>query len=372
MKKISYFGLVLSILFFASCQNKQQQQQQGAAAMPYPVIEVPNRTVTAHTSYPVSIEGTINSAVRAKVSGYITQVLVDEGQAVKKGQTLFRIETEALSQDAGAAQANINAAQIEVDRLRPLVEKNIISPVQLTTAEARLAQAKATYKSILANIDYATIKSPVDGYVGSIPYREGTLVSPADPTPLTTVSVTDEVYAFFTMNERDYLNFIQEVEGESLVDKIKNLPPVELELVNGEVYKHKGKIETVTGQVNTSTGTISFRATFPNPNRLLANGNSGRIRIPRTYENVPVVPASATFEQQGRVYVFKVQGDTLAVSSSISVKDRVDNIVVVGSGVEAGDKILAQGVGKVRNNTPIVPQPVAFDSIANSINVVFK
>jgi len=128
----------------------------------------------------------------------------------------------------------------------------------------------------------------------------------------------------------------------------------------------------VTGQVNTSTGTISFRATFPNPNRLLANGNSGRIRIPRTYENVPVVPASATFEQQGRVYVFKVQGDTLAVSSSISVKDRVDNIVVVGSGVEAGDKILAQGVGKVRNNTPIVPQPVAFDSIANSINVVFK
>src|SRR5690606_521435 len=124
MKKISYFGFVLSILFFASCQNKQQQQQQGAAAMPYPVIEVPNRTVTAHTSYPVSIEATLNSAVRAKVSGYITLVLVDEGRAVKKGQTLFRIETEALSQDAGAAQANINAAQIEVARLRPLVEKN--------------------------------------------------------------------------------------------------------------------------------------------------------------------------------------------------------------------------------------------------------
>src|SRR5690606_34471360 len=251
-------------------------------------------------------------AVRAKVSGYITQVLVDEGQAVKKGQTLFRIETEALSQDAGAAQANINAAQIEVDRLRPLVEKNIISPVQLTTAEARLAQAKATYKSILANIDYATIKSPVVTSASSA---------------VTTISVTDDVYATFTKNERDYLHFIQPVEGESLVDKIKNLPPVELELVNGEAYKHKGKIETVTRQVNTSTGATSFRATFPNPNRLLANGNSGRIRIPRTYENVPVVPASATFEQQGRVYVFKVQGDTLAVSSSISVKDRVDNIV---------------------------------------------
>ena len=371
MKKISYFGFVFSILLLTSCQKKQEQQQ-GPTAMPYPVVEVPNRTVTAYTSYPVSIEGTINSAVRAKVSGYITQVLVDEGQAVKRGQTLFRIETQALSQDAGAAQANINAAQVEVDKLKPLVDKNIISPVQLTTAEARLAQAKAAYNSIVANIDYATIKSPVDGYVGSIPYREGTLVGPADPTPLTIVSVTNEVYAFFTMNERDYLNFIQEVEGEKLTDKIKNLPPVALELVNGEVYKHEGKIETVTGQVNTSTGTVSFRATFPNPNRILANGNSGRIRIPKTYENTPVVPASATFEQQGRVYVFKVQGDTVAVSSTIAVKDRVNNIVVVASGIEAGEKIVAQGVGKIQNNMPIVPQPVAFDSIANSINVVFK
>ncbi len=371
MKKISFFGFAFSLLFLASCQKKQEQQQ-GPTAMPFPVVEVPNRTVTAYTSFPVSIEGTINSAVRAKVSGYITQVLVDEGQAVKRGQTLFRIETQALSQDAGAAQANINAAQVEVDKLKPLVEKNIISSVQLTTAEARLAQAKAAYNSIVANIDYATIKSPVDGYVGSIPYREGSLVSPADPTPLTTVSVTNEVYAFFTMNERDYLDFIQEVEGEKLADKIKNLPPVELELVNGQVYKHKGKIETITGQVNTSTGTVSFRATFPNPNRILANGNSGRIRIPKIYENTPVVPASATFEQQGRVYVFKVQGDTVAVSSTIAVKDRINNIVVVASGIEAGEKIVAQGVGKIRNNMPIVPQPVAFDSIANSINVVFK
>src|SRR5690606_18404092 len=231
------------------------------------------------------------------------------------GQTLFRIETQALSQDAGAARANINAAQVEVDKLKPLVEKNIISPVQLTTAEARLAQAKANYNSIVANIDYATIKSPVNGYVGSIPHREGALVSPADPTPLTTVSVTNEVYAFFTMNERDYLNFIQEAKGENLNEKIKNFPPVELELVNGEIYKHKGKIETVTGQVNASTGTVSFRATFPNPNRILANGNSGKIRIPKTYENAVVVPEASTFEQQGIVYVYKVQGDKIGRAS---------------------------------------------------------
>ncbi|SMO64183.1 membrane fusion protein, multidrug efflux system [Saccharicrinis carchari] len=372
MKQMSYFSLIVSLFLLTACQNQKGGQRQEQRAMPYPVVQVPQKTVTGYTSFPVSIEGTINSAVRAKVSGYITSVLVDEGQRVKKGQTLFEIETQALSQDAGAAKANMNVAQVEVEKLRPLVEKNIISKVQLSTAEAKLAQAKASYNSIVANIAYATIKSPVNGYVGSIPYRQGTLVSPADPMPLTTVSVTDEVYAFFAMNESDYLDFIQNTEGSTLSEKINNFPPVALELVNGSVYEKEGKIETVTGQVNPSTGTVSFRATFPNPSRLLANGSSGKIRIPIRYENAVVVPESATFEQQGRVYVYKLQGDTLAVSATVKVKDRVGSLAVITSGIKAGDMIVAKGVGKIRNNTPIVPQPMPFDSIANSLNVVFK
>src|SRR5690606_12535445 len=226
--------------------------------------------------------------------------------------------------------------------------------------------------SIAANIDYATIKSPVNGYVGAIPSRQGALVSPADPTPLTTVSAIDNVYAYFSMNEKEYLDFLRQAKGNTLSEKIDHFPAVELQLVNGDIYQQKGKIETVTGQVNTSTGTVSFRAVFPKPNRILANGNSGKIRIPKTYENVVVVPEASTYEQQGRVYVYEVQGDTLAVSSSIAVKDRVNSLVIVESGIEAGDKIKAQGVGKVRNNTPIIPQPVAFDSIAHSLKVVFK
>lgn len=372
MKQIIYFGLILSIFLLTSCQNNKQRQQQGQRAMPYPVVQVPLKTLTGYTSYPVSIEGTINSAVRPKVSGYITAVLVDEGQKVSKGQTLFSIETQSLSQDAGAAKANVNVAQVEVDKLRPLVEKEIISKVQLATAEAKLAQAKANYNSIMANIGYATIKSPVNGYLGAIPYREGALVSPADPAPLTTVSVTDEVYAFFAMNEKDYLDFIQNAQGNTLTEKINNFPEVELELVNGMIYEEVGKIGTVTGQINPSTGTVSFRATFPNPGQLLANGSSGKIRIPKTFENVVVVPESATFEQQGRVYVYKVQGDTLAVSAPVVVNDRVDHLAIITSGINEGDKIVAKGVGKIRNNTPIVPQSMPFDSIANSLKVVFK
>ncbi|WP_324719669.1 efflux RND transporter periplasmic adaptor subunit [Salinimicrobium sp. HB62] len=371
MTKSTFLGLFITALLAISCQDNEQAQQQ-TAATPLPVIEVPQRTVTGYTSYPVSIEGTVNSAVRAKVPGYITQVLVDEGEKVRKGQTLFKLETESLSQDAGAAKANVNAAQVEVDKLKPLVEKGIISPVQLETAKARLEQAKAGYSSIAASIGYATIKSPVDGYVGAINFREGALVSPGDPTPLTTVSDIDEVYAFFSMNERDYLNFIQNAEGENLSEKIDNFPPVQLQLVNDQIYSETGEIQTVTGQIDPTTGTVGFRAMFPNPNNILASGNSGRIRIPRTYENFPVVPESASFEQQGRVYVYGVQGDSLAVSVPIEVVDRVQNLIVVKEGIKPGDRIVAQGVGKLRNNTPIIPQPIPFDSIATSIKPIFK
>ncbi|WP_029033075.1 efflux RND transporter periplasmic adaptor subunit [Salinimicrobium terrae] len=372
MRNLSFIIYILSAFTAVSCQDQNQGQQQAGGAAPFPVIEVSQRTVTGFTSYPVSIEGIVNSAVRAKVPGYITQVLVDEGEKVSKGQILFKLETESLSQDAGAAKANVNAAQVEVDKLKPLVEKGIISSVQLETAKARLEQAKAGYSSIAASIDYANIKSPVDGNVGAINFREGALVSPGDPTPLTTVSDIDEVYAFFSMNERDYLNFIQNAEGENLSEKIGNFPPVQLQLVNDQIYSELGEIQTVTGQVDPSTGTVGFRAIFPNPNGILASGNSGRIRIPRTYANFPVVPESASFEQQGRVYVYGVQGDSIAISVPIEVVDRVQNLIVVGAGVEPGDMIVAQGVGKLRNNTPIVPQPVSFDSIATSIKPIFK
>ncbi|GAA5039379.1 hemolysin D [Marivirga lumbricoides] len=371
MKKTVYLTFTAAILLFTAC-SEEQKQRQSQGPMPYPVVQVPTKDVTGYKIYPAEIEGTISSAVRAKVSGYITDVLVDEGQKVQKGQTLFRLETQSLSQDAGAAKANVNAAQVEVNRLKPLVEKGIISDVQLETAEAKLAQAKASYNSISANIDYATIKSPVNGYVGAIPYRQGALVSPSDPTPLTTVSQVDEVYAYFSLNEKDYLNMLQSTQGKNLDEKIKNLPKVELELVNGKIYEHEGTIQTATGQVNTTTGTVSFRAIFNNPERLLANGNSARIRIPEVYENATVVPELSTYEQQGKVYVYKVVGDSVAISSPITVKDRINQLVVVESGIKPNEKIVFQGIGKLRNNTPIKPQPVSFDSVAQSLEVVFK
>lgn len=378
MKKIRFTYLLLSLpiagLILSSCGNSegnasQQQQQQ---AMPYPVITIPSETVTAYDTYPTSLEGIVNSEVRAKTSGYITEVLVDAGQKVRKGQTLFRLETESISQDAAAAQANVNAAQVEVDKLGPLVDKGIISAVQLETAKAKLAQAKSSYNAIVANIGYSTIKSPVDGYVGAINLREGALVSPTSQMPLTTVADISKIYAFFSLNEKEYLDFIHNREGETIDDKIKNMPKVRLVLANGELYPIEGTIETINSQVNASTGTVSFRAVFDNPNRLLSSGYSGRIQIPNVYENATIVPASSTFERQGITYVYKVQGDTLAVSNSVEVLNRVDNLIIVGEGVTAGDQIVARGVDKLRGKTPIQAQHVEFDSIARGLKRVFK
>src|SRR5690554_6004606 len=313
-----FIGLLASLLLF-SCNKGNNAQQQAVSALPFSVIEVPTKSLIGYDTYPANIEGTNNNAVRAKVSGYITKVLVDEGQKVRKGQILFTLETQSMSQDAEAAKANVNAAQVEVDRLIPLVEKNIISKVQLETAKAKLAQAKSAYSSVVATIDYANIRSSIDGYVGAINFREGALVSPNDALPLTTVSTTDEVYVYFALNEKDYINFISKTEGKTKEEKLKNFPLVELQLANGELYSEKGKIETYTGQVDKTTGTVSFRAKFKNPNGILANGNSGTIRIPKEYKDVIVVPEVATFEQQGIDYVYAVKNDT-AYATIVKIK----------------------------------------------------
>lgn len=371
LAKKNIFALSFVVyLGFISCKDTTQQNQEQISE--FPVLEIPVKSVTSFTTYPARLEGTTSSEVRAKMSGYITEVLVDEGQAVKKGQLLFRLETQTLSQDAEAAQANVNAAQVEVDRLIPLVEKNIISPVQLETAKAKLAQAKSAFNSIQANIGYANIQSPVDGFVGSIRFREGSLVSPNDAIPLTTVADTRNMYAYFALSEKDYINFIETAQGENLKEKIKNMPKVRLVMANGTIYEQKGTIETVTGQIDRQTGTVSFRAIFPNTSGLLANGSSGSIRVPKFYEDVLVAPEASTFEQQGIVYVYRVQGDSIAISTPIQIKERVNQMVVIQSGVEKGQKIVAQGVGRLRNNTLINPNLVAFDSIMNSFNTVFQ
>ncbi|MGC1630618.1 MAG: efflux RND transporter periplasmic adaptor subunit [Gelidibacter sp.] len=367
--------IVMSLSFIAlfwSCGDKQQAPQGPQGPMPFQVTTIPQENVTGFTIFPTSIEGVNNSEVRSKISGYITEVLVDEGQKVRKGQTLFRLETQSLTQDADAAKANVNAAQVELDKLKPLVEKNIISSVQLETAKAKLMQAQSAYNSIGANIGYATIKSPVDGYVGAIRLRVGNLVSPTSQEPLTTVSDISKVYAYFSMNEKEYLDFIQKTEGTDIASKIKNLPKVTLILANGSTYDQEGTIETINSQVNVHTGSIAFRAIFNNDARILTNGNSGKIKIPKAYNNAVVVPMQSTYEQQGSYYVYKLGADDMAVATRINVLASVDNLYIISDGLKKGDKIVANGISKLRGDSKITPMEIPFDSVAKPAQTFFR
>lgn len=365
---------LLALLLIMSC-GEDASKSAAAASRPaplLPVVELPLQTVTTYKMYPTNIEGLTNSDVRAKISGYITDVLVDEGEKVKKGQVLFKLETQSMNQDAAAAKANVNAAQVEVDKLKPLVEKNIISAVQLETAKAKLAQAKSGYSGIAANIGYGTIKSPVDGYVGSIRLRKGSLVSPNDQQPLTTVSDISNVYAYYSMNEKEYLDFLQSAEGTSKADKIKNFPKVSLILANGVEYDSKGTIETINSQINPKSGTISFRALFKNDNELLTNGNSGTIKVPTVFENVVVVPQQATFEQQESVFVYQVGEDNKTTAQAITVKATSGSLYVIESGINEGETIVIKGISKLRSGMEIQPKMSDFDSIVKPITKEFQ
>jgi membrane fusion protein (multidrug efflux system) len=363
-----------SFLLILNCTNKQENNVALNQAPPaaFPVSQMQPKTVTGYQEYPTSIEGLINTAVSPKTSGYIQKVFVDEGQKVKKGQVLFQLETQSLSQDAGAAKARINVTQIEVDKLIPLVEKNIISAVQLETAKANLAQAKANYSSVSASIGYARIKSPIDGNIGAINFREGALVGVNDPIPLTSVSNITQVYAFFSLTETQYLDFLQNSEGKNVSEKLANFPAVNLILANGNMYAEKGKIQTSTKQINQNTGTVSLRAVFNNPTQLLTNGNSGKIQIPIIYKNVTVIPQVATYEQQGNIMLYKLGKENKVSNTIVKVKAAIDNLYVIESGVDLNDKIIVSGAGKLRDGMTISPQETSFEEAIKPIATLFK
>lgn len=389
--------ILFSVAAFSLTACKKEAPKQDGPK-PFPVVSVENKNIVGYDTFPASIEGRVNNDVRAKIQGYITQVLVDEGQYVTKGQPLFRLETNILTENAAAskagigaaesniaaAQAQVNAANVEVNKLKPLVQKNIISNVQLQTAQANLAQAQAglqqaiaakrqavaNYKGVEANIDYSVIRAPISGVIGKLPLKVGSLVGPTDQVALTTISDTSEIFAYFSMNEKAYFDFLEKSVGANVPEKIKNLSMVELQLANGSIYPEKGRIEAITGSLDPTTGTIQFRVSFKNAQKLLSNGNSGTIRFPKHYDNVLVVPESATYEQQGIVYVYKVEKDT-ARNTVVEVIERIDNLALIKSGVKKGEVIIAAGTGNVKPGTAVKPKKISMDSLVQSVKPKF-
>jgi membrane fusion protein (multidrug efflux system) len=355
MKKIPITSFILALVVF-SCGKKEEQQMPPQSPMPFPVETVAKEDATIYQEYTANLEGQQNVEIRPKVNGFIQKMYVDEGQMVKKGQLLFKLETQTLNQDASAAKAMVQAAQVEVDRLKPLVDRKIISNVQLETAKAKLAQAKSAYGSIAATIGYGTITSPVNGVVGSLPYREGSLVNPTSEMPLTTVSDSKVMRAYFTMNEKQLLSFNKTFKGSNTVEKLKNAPEVSLLLIDDTEYDVKGRIVTINGLVNPKTGTTEFRAEFKNPEGLLRSGSTGIIRLPIEQKDVIVVPQNAVFEVQGKQLIFVV-GKENKVKSQIITTNGVSGLnFIVTNGLSEGDVVVVEGASKLKDDMEIVPQ----------------
>jgi membrane fusion protein (multidrug efflux system) len=353
--KRSFFGAIAALLILSGCGKKEEQAPQ-PGPMPFPVQTVIRQDAVTYEEYTANLEGQQNVEIRPKVNGFIQKVYVDEGQMVRKGQLLFKLETQTLNQDAAAARANVAAAQVEVDRLKPLVDRKIISNVQLETAKARLAQAKAAYSGVAANIGFGTITSPVNGVVGSLPYKEGSLVSATSEMPLTTVSDSKIMRAYFSMNEKQMLNFSRTFKGATIAEKLKNTPQVSLLLVDGSEYEEKGRLETVNGLVDPTTGTTQFRAEFPNPQAILRSGSSGIVRLPIEQKNAIQVPQNAVFDMQGKQMIYVVNKDNTVKSKVITTSTTSGLNFIVESGLEEGEVIVIEGASKLKDGQQIVPQ----------------
>lgn len=356
--------IFICILAVGGCKPETAAvQESGYEVM---TLQPTDRTLTS--VYSATIRGRQDIEIYPQVGGFLIKVCVQEGERVKQGQTLFIIDQvgyqaalQTAEANVAASEASLATAQLTYDSKQELHRQNVVSAFDLSTAknallaaEAQLAQMKAQEVNARNNLSYTVVKSPVDGVVGTLPYRVGALVGSAIPEPLTTVSDNSDMYVYFSLAENKLLGMIRQYGTKE--EALKNMPPIELQLNDRSVYDVKGKIESVSGVINRSTGTVSLRAVFPNPSGLLHSGGTGNVVIPSVHRGCFVIPQSAAFELQDKVFVYKVI-DGKAHSTPVSVT-RVNGgkEYIVNEGVTAGEVIVTEGVGLLREGTPIQPK----------------
>ncbi len=374
LKQINVLAIMLATggLILPSCKGNSNQQVQGGQAPELAVMTVSENDAALETAYPTSLEGENDVEIRPQVSGFLTKVLVEDGQHVSKGQVLFtidQVQLQAAVDQAQAAvavaQANVNTAATSANNNKILLDKNIISASAyqtsvdaLNAAKAQLQQAKAGLTSAKKNLSYSSVTAPVSGIVGDIPYKEGTLVSPS--TLLTILSSNNQMRAYFSMNEKAVLDLTD--GGKRLIkDAVNDLPEVSLRLATGNVYPYKGKIVSISGVLDQSTGSARVKAVFPNPDGMLHSGNTGEVLIPSIYTNSMSIPQNATYEVQDIKFCFVVGDSAKVHSTAITVAPENDGKnYIVTSGLKPGDVVVTEGVGiSVRDGMVITPKNAA-------------
>lgn len=370
-----YIALATSII--AACSSgKTEESDNLSNAIALPVASIDTSTATIVNSYHGKIEGKINVEVRPQIEGQLQDIYVDEGDFVEKGQTLFKIDPSAYQEklnnmiaNENVAKAKLENANLEVERLKPLVENDVISEVKLKSAQsdyevakASLAQATAEVRSAEIDKEYTLIKAPVSGYIARIPKRVGNLVSESDSDPLTYLSDVEEVYIYFTMSESDFLYYTKKkAKQDSIRGNINNLrdnfkfPKVTLVLADGSEYDEKGTVDAISGQVDRSTGSVSLRATFPNKKNMLRTGSTGTLKISETLEGVIQVPQIATSDLQDKTFVYVLDEENKVRKQNIVIDDKSKDQYIIKEGLKIGDKVVLSGFDKLTDGSKITP-----------------
>lgn len=361
---LSKMTMVAAVAFvLAGCGPKAVQKTD----LNYKLMEISLQDRNLEKNYSSRIEGKQDIAIYPQISGFITEVCVEEGQKVKKGQTLFIIDQVPYKAALNTAIANVKVAEsslataeLTYNSKKELFSKNVVSQYDLSLAEnnylsakAQLAQMEAQKINAENNLSYTVVKSPSDGVVGVLPYKVGALVSASIPNPLTTVSDNSEMYVYFSMNENQMLQLYREYGTKE--NAIRKMPAVKLQLNDRSIYGYDGHIATISGVLDRSTGSVSVKAVFPNPDGLLISGGTGNVIFPSLREDCIVIPKVATYEIQEKIFAFKVV-DGIAKATEVKVIPASGQEYIVESGLSVGDFIVAEGAGLLKNGTRVLPE----------------
>lgn len=365
--------ILIAAVTISACSSRSPSDTDQGDLEPkvLPVTNVLMKDTNLYREYVADIQAVQNVELRARVQGFLEKIYVDEGQEVRKGQILFKINDEEYRAELAKANANLESAiaeakasELEVDRLKVMVEKKVISETELSVAQAKLKavnakieQARWAKSNAQLKLSYTSIRAPFNGIIDRIPFKVGSLIDHG--TLMTTVSDISEVFVYFNVSEGEYLDYVKNTVRES--GGHNRL--VTLMLADGTLYPYEGSVETMGGQFQASTGSISFRARFPNPKSILKHGATGKIRLTNTLNDAIMIPQKSVFEIQDKNFVFVVDSTNKVRMRNFVPKTRFSHYYIVESGLKSGEEIVFEGIQGIRDGMRIIPKKVRMDSL---------
>jgi membrane fusion protein (multidrug efflux system) len=331
--------VVLTVVSITACESKKENKELiGKFTVTTPLLV----DTSFFKEYVAEIQSVQNVEIRAKVKGFIEKIYVDEGKPVKAGQLLFTIRPREFEAELMKARAEVKKAEVELLNTKSLADKNIVSKSELTLASAKLEGVKAEEALAELNFSYTKVMAPFNGIVDRLKFKAGSLID--EGTLLTTISNNKDVYAYFNVSELEYLDYKSKNANNNFVSLI---------LANNTKHKYGGSIETVEGEFDKNTGSIAFRAKFPNPEYLLKHGETGKVQIKFALKNALIIPQKSTYELQDKIYVYVVDKNNIVRSRLINIKQKLSNIYIIESGLAENDKIIYEGVQSAKENESI-------------------